>query len=100
MKETFRCKSIYRHTHTHTHTYIYIYVRKINLSIWAMLETTAFKKRIPKVNFLRAVSVKMKVKEAKKENEKTSLTPKIFVFYPPLPFWLSSLIFLKTMCYP
>ena len=34
-----------------------MYVRKIKMSIRAMLKTTTFLKKIPKLNFLRAVKI-------------------------------------------
>ena len=53
-----------------------------------MLETTAFKKKIPKVNFLRAVSVKMKAKGAKKKMKKLRSPLRYLYFIHPSPFGL------------
>ena len=51
-----------------------------------MLETTTIKKRIPKVNFLRTVSVKRKAKEAKKKMKKCHSSLRYLYFLHPSPF--------------
>ena len=54
-----------------------------------MLEITAFKKGMPEVNFLRAVSVKMKAKEAKKKMKNLHLPLRYLYFIHPSPFGFS-----------